>query len=551
MKRILTFALAIVMLLGCLPFGAYANEAADATEPAEEQTLGMASVGAGGYQEMTSSQMLLDMIKVMEGFSATPYDDYSQKTIGYGCNANQPEGYISSITPEEAEELLKRVLARTYEKQVNNFCRKIGKQPSQNQFDALVSFTYNLGSAWMSGSRLERWLKNPTTELELVNAMGQWCRAGDDLLFALAQRRIREAIMFLKGEYSLPYAPTKDHNVKSDIPVISNGALPYYTSVIYQYDYSTSSVKQGCGHAVQYFFIGGNYDSLKIPTRDGYQFSGWKITRINGNKTTIGGMVDAMTVVETNLELTALWTEVTVGEGDQDVQLPETEVPEEDIPSESEPVEETEPTEETDPNEETDPGQQEPEDDFIFTDVTADAWYREAVEFVYENGYMNGVAEDKFDPQGTMSRGMLVTVLYRMDGEPEVTDEEREAFDDIAGMYYTDAVAWAKANGIVNGISERAFDPDRNVSRQDAVAILYRFCVEYQGISGDEAEELSEFLDAAEVAEYAEAPMSWAVAVGLINGTITTDGLCLNPLHNLSRCENAAILMRFVREILS
>ena len=561
MKRILTFALALVLLFGCLPVGANANEALDLTEPTgsaestepvlpEEKPLGMAPIGSGGYQEMTSSQMLLDLIKVMEGFSATPYYDYSQYTVGYGCNANQPEGYINSITPEEAEELLKRELAKNYEKSVNKFCKKIGKQPTQNQFDALVSFTYNVGSSWMSGSRLERWLRNPSTELEFVNAMGQWCRAGDNLLFALAQRRIREAIIFLKGEYSLPIKPTADHNVKSDLRVISPGALPYYTSVIYQYDYTTSGAKQGCGHGVQYFFVGGNYDSLRVPTRDGYQFSGWKVSRINGNKTTIGGMVDAMTVVETNLELTAQWTEVVVEETEPEGELPQP--PDTEIPEETEADEETEPTEETERVEPTEPEvEQEPEDDFVFEDVSSDAWYREAVAYVYENGYMNGISDDRFNPLGTMSRGMLVTVLYRMDGEPEVTDEERDAFDDIADMYYTDAVAWAKANGIVNGVGERTFDPDRNVSRQDAVSILYRFCVEYRGISGEDSKELTDFLDAVEVADYAEYPMRWAVAVGLINGTTTNDGLCLNPLHNLSRCENAAILMRFVKEILS
>ena len=241
MKRMITLALALVMLLGCFPFSVSANEHLNISEPTqpsepvvEEKPLGMAPIGLGGYQDMTSSQMLLDMIKVMEGFSATPYYDYAQYTVGYGCNASQPEGFINSITPEEAEELLKREMAAKYEKYVNNYCRKLGKQPTQNQFDALVSFTYNVGTSWMSGSRVDLWLKNPSTELEMVNAMGQWCRAGGQLMFALAQRRIREAIIFLKGEYSLPYAPTKDHNVKSDLRVISPGALPYYTSVIYQ-----------------------------------------------------------------------------------------------------------------------------------------------------------------------------------------------------------------------------------------------------------------------------------------------------------------------------
>lgn len=492
----------------------------------EEKPLGMAPIGALGYQEMTSSQELLDMIKVIEGFAATPFWDYAQYTVGYGCNADQPEGFIEKITPEEAEELLKREMKESYEKYVNNYCRKIGKQPSQNQFDALVSFTYNVGTAWMSGSRVDTWLRNPSTEMEFVNALGQWARAGNDLLFGLAQRRIREAIIFLKGEYSLPYAPTKDHNVKSNLRVISNGALPYYASVVYQYDYDTDSVKKGGGNAIAYFPIGGNYDSLRIPTRDGYMFSGWKITRINGNKTTIGGMVDASTVVEKNLELTALWTEV---------------IPEETQPEDPE---ETEP-EATEPKEE-------PDDEFVFTDVAENAWYREYVEFVYNNGYMNGISATKFNPQGTMSRAMLVTVLYRMDNEPAVTEQQRNTFEDVeSDQYYTDAVAWARANGIVNGISDTQFAPNRNVTRQEAVAILYRFCVEYCGVSGVEAEELDKFLDAREVAAYAVDPMRWAVAVGLINGTTTTDGLCLNPLHNLSRCENAAILMRCVQEILS
>lgn len=522
MKRILTIALSIFLLIGCLPVSA----------SADGQAPGLSSVGPGGYQTMTTSQKMLDVLKVMEGFHATPYWDNSQYTVGYGSYAESKD---MKVTPEEAEQLLITQLregyttsdgktSKGYEQYVNEFCEDIGKQPTQNQFDALVSFTYNLGSGWMNGSRLATWLKEASTEIELVNAMGQWCRAGGKLMFSLAQRRVREAIIFLKAEYYYPSTPTDDHNVKSDLKVVSNSKLPYYASVIYQYGYDTDAVKMGYGNAVEYFAYGSTYGALPVLERDGHEFSGWTITKINNSTDDSGTVVTNSTVVEKNLELTAIWDQGAYGV--------------------TPPVVGPAPSDPTEPKP-TDP------DGFPFTDVLEDAWYREAVEFVYEHGLMNGMDKTSFQPNGTMTRGMLVTVLYRMDGSPAVTDEQRAAFDDIAGQYYTSAIAWAKANGIVKGITDNEFRPNDEVTREQAVAIFYRYCVEYCKVGGGKTIDLSgNFADVDEVSSYAVEPMKWAAAVELITGMPENGGIYLNPKDSLTRAQSAMILMRCLEDIL-
>lgn len=501
MKRIVTLALAVIMLLGCFPMPAQAAQS----------SLGMAPIASSGYKTMTTSQKMVDMLKVMEGFHATPYWDYAQWTIGYGCSAGTGSSpSISSVTPEEAEALLKEQL-KSYESYVNNYCKKIKKQPSQNQFDALLSFTYNLGSGWMNQiCQLDTWLRNPTTEIALVNAMGQWVRAGGKILYGLVQRRMREAIVFLKGEYYLHTKPTANHNVKTNLPVIPNGSLPYYSSVIYQYDYSTSSVSKGNGNAVAYFYIGGNYEGLLVPTRKDYYFAGWKTTRINDSATSNGAIVKTSSVVQKNLELTAQWSKEKV------------------------PV-----TDDT------------PVSTLPFKDVPVTSWFYDSVEFVYTQKLMNGVSDTKFDPAGKMTRGMLVTILYRLDGSPKVTDSQRKAFTDISGQYYTDAIAWAYANGLVNGVGNKQFAPNNTVTRQDAVVIFYRYFVNYCQLSQDPGGKLQGFADISSVSDYAYNAMRWAVSVGLIKGTDVNNKLCLQPQYKLTRCESAEILYRCVNEILS
>ncbi|MDD6502755.1 MAG: choice-of-anchor I family protein [Oscillospiraceae bacterium] len=173
-----------------------------------------------------------------------------------------------------------------------------------------------------------------------------------------------------------------------------------------------------------------------------------------------------------------------------------------------------------------------------FTDVQESGWFYDAVAYVYGNGLMNGMTDTAFAPGVTMTRGMLVIILYRMAGSPAVSGAA--GFGDVpAGAYYADAVAWAAANGIVTGYDAATFAPDAPITREQLVAILYR-CA---GASGDNAA-LDGFTDAASVSGYASGAMAWAVDAGLITGM--GDGT-LAPQGSATRAQTAVILMRFAK----
>ena len=173
-----------------------------------------------------------------------------------------------------------------------------------------------------------------------------------------------------------------------------------------------------------------------------------------------------------------------------------------------------------------------------FTDVQESGWFYDAVAYVYGNGLMNGMTDTAFAPGVTMTRGMLVTILYRMAGSPAVSGAA--GFGDVpAGAYYADAAAWAAANGIVTGYDADTFAPDAPITREQLAAILYR-CA---GASGDNAA-LDGFTDAASVSGYASGAMAWAVDTGLITGM--GDGN-LAPQGSATRAQTAVILMRFAK----
>ena len=175
-----------------------------------------------------------------------------------------------------------------------------------------------------------------------------------------------------------------------------------------------------------------------------------------------------------------------------------------------------------------------------YTDVPLNAWYHDAVDYVVANGIMEGVAEGIFDPNGTTTRAQLVTVLYRLEGTPEV--ELTEQFTDVAeGAWYAEAVAWAYANGITTGVTETAFAPNASVTREQVVVFLARYA-EFKGIDTASAYDLSDFADASSVKAYATSAFAWAVENGIINGM---DGR-LAPNATSTRAQIATILMRFM-----
>ena len=179
-----------------------------------------------------------------------------------------------------------------------------------------------------------------------------------------------------------------------------------------------------------------------------------------------------------------------------------------------------------------------------FADVAADAWYADAVQYVYENGMMSGTSETTFSPDLTTTRGMIVTILYRLENEPTVTGTT--AFTDVAAdQYYANAVAWAAQNGIVSGIDATTFAPNNAITREQMAAILYRYA-QFKGYDVSVKADLSVYTDAAQVSTYATDAMAWANGAQLITGISQTT---LTPAGNATRAQVATILMRFCENI--
>ena len=174
-----------------------------------------------------------------------------------------------------------------------------------------------------------------------------------------------------------------------------------------------------------------------------------------------------------------------------------------------------------------------------FHDVTEGDWFYDAVRYAYETGLMDGVGDNLFAPNSQTTRAQLVTILYRLEGEPEVSGTS--GFTDVeAGTWYADAVAWAAENGIVNGVNDTEFAPGDDLTRQQLVTILYRYA-ESKGYDVSASADLSGYPDAGQVQDYAQPAMAWAVAEGIVEGV---DGN-LNPAGNATRAQIATILMRF------
>ena len=178
-----------------------------------------------------------------------------------------------------------------------------------------------------------------------------------------------------------------------------------------------------------------------------------------------------------------------------------------------------------------------------FTDVTQGDWYYDAVAYAYENGLMTGTGDRLFAPSGTTTRAQLVTILHRLEGQPAAGEA---AFSDVpAGQWYTEAVAWAAANSIVNGVSDTTFAPNDPVTREQMAAILYRYA-QYKGYDVTASGDLSGYTDAGAIRPYAEAAMAWANGAGLITGVSDTT---LQPRGNSTRAQVATILMRFCQKV--
>jgi hypothetical protein len=179
-----------------------------------------------------------------------------------------------------------------------------------------------------------------------------------------------------------------------------------------------------------------------------------------------------------------------------------------------------------------------------FTDVKSTDWFYSAVKYVSQNSLMSGTTATTFEPNTSMTRAMLVTVLYRLEGKPAVTGTN--SFADVkSGEWYTDAVLWANMNNIVTGFGGDLFGTNDVVTREQLAAILYRYA-QYKGYDVTKTASLTAFTDAGSISSWAQTAVQWAVAEGLITGTTAT---ALSPATGASRGTVATILMRFIENI--
>jgi len=177
-----------------------------------------------------------------------------------------------------------------------------------------------------------------------------------------------------------------------------------------------------------------------------------------------------------------------------------------------------------------------------FADVKNGAWYADAIAYVYNKGMMNGTDVGKFEPGATTTRAMLVTMLFRLEGEPAAGAPN---FSDVAsGQWFSDAIAWASAQGVVNGLEDGKFAPNNAITREQLAVILYRFA-QLKGNDVSAKGSLNGFSDSGSVSGWATEAMQWAVGAGIING----DDGALKPDGNATRAEVAVMLMRYLENV--
>ncbi len=463
-RRLITLLLALCMVISVLPFNAAAAS-------------------------MKASDALVQFIKNSEGFTKYAMWDYQQWSIGYGTKCEAGE-YPDGITEEQADALLRKALSVS-EGAVNSFVSKNQLNPTQQQYDCMVSITYGLGTEWMlSKYNLPKLFINGCEELELLNSLGSWVNAGGETLNGLIYRRMRETYIYFHGEYNSTGDIAKD--------------TPYACVKMDPAGGSVSSKRMYTFRGEPY----GQYEKLPVPTRDGYTFAGWFDS--DGNQVT-----DATVAKSVLLTLTARWKQ---GESESD--------------TEPDPKPEPDP----DPKPEPDPDPL----DWVFTDVSSADWFYHDVKKAKELGIFEGYTDGSFKPNVSITRAMFVQIIHRAAGEP--LSEGIEPFVDVPeGVWYYDAVCWAYENGIVKGVSEDSFAPEQTIDRQQMATMLFNYCSFIGQANPEQYNSLESFADTDEISDFAREPMQWVVGVGLVQGVGDNR---LAPKMDASRSQAAAIMVR-------
>lgn len=529
MKRYISFLLAVLMLVTLVPTAALADNE---------------------IEEMKASDNLKTLIKYWEGvklkaYKAHPSEEYW--TIGYGhYGSDVYEGM--EITAEQADAYFEQDIAQ-FEAAARRINEKYGLNANQNQFDALVSLAYNFGPGWVeanTGWRLARYIKsnfrdsygNPIPDLEIADAFAVLCSAGGEILPGLVKRRINEAEIFLYGSY--------------------NTALTNFVVVIIDANGGTAD-----GNRVVAYNKDKPYGSLPTASRQGFSLDYWK-------DSDTGSVLTGSTIADKSRYITAVWSggiapetyklTVSGGEGSGSytegtkvklvpavssgkafvrwdvtgagavlgsdgyyyITMPASDVTAVAVWRSVCPLGDKCPTKD-------------------FTDNPVTYWAHNDIDSVIALRLFKGTSGTTFGPDIVMSRCMLITVLYRLEGSPNVTGYENRFTDVDADGYYYNALLWGSHNNISNGYSDGRFAPDDPLTREQLVTFLHRYA-NYKGYNTDVYTDIGGYSDAAKVSPFARESMCWAIGAGIVNGTGNNT---LSPQDSALRAQVAAMFNRF------
>lgn len=529
MKRYISFLLAVLMLVTLVPTAALADNE---------------------IEEMKASDNLKILIKYWEGaqlkaYKAHPSEEYW--TIGYGHYG--PDVYEGmEITAEQANAYFEQDIAQ-FEAAARRINEKYGLNANQNQFDALVSLAYNFGPGWVeanTGWRLARYIKsnfrdsygNPIPDLEIADAFAVLCSAGGEILPGLVKRRINEAEIFLYGSYDT--------------------ALTNFVVVIIDANGGTAD-----GNRVVAYNKDKPYGSLPTASRQGFSLDCWK-------DSDTGAVLTGSTIADKSRYITAVWSggiapetyKLTVsggegsgsytegtkvklvpaassgkafvrwdvtgagavlgGDGYYYITMPASDVTAVAVWRAVCPLGDKCPTKD-------------------FTDNPVTYWAHNDIDSVIALSLFKGTSGTTFGPDIVMSRCMLITVLYRLEGSPDVTGYENRFTDVDADGYYYNALLWGSHNNISNGYSDGRFAPDDPLTREQLVTFLHRYA-NYKGYNTDVYTDIGGYSDAAKVSPFARESMCWAIGAGIVNGTGNNT---LSPQDSALRAQVAAMFNRF------
>ena len=525
MKRYLSFLLAVLMLVTLVP----------ATASAESN--------------MTASDNLKLLIKSWEGCRLTAYKAHSSEeywTIGYGhYGSDVYEGM--EITAERADELFEQDI-KAFEAGANRTVEKYGLDVTQGQFDALVSLAYNFGTSWVEAHtswRLARYIQagfkddygNRISDLEIADAFAVLCSAGGEILPGLVKRRLNEAEIFLYENYSSNLTDFVSLTINANGGSLSGNrvvacfkdepyrVLPNVTLSGYKHSWQDSST----GSTITVDTVADKSRTITAVWSSGSDPATYKLSVSGGDISGYYATGTKVKLIPSAISGKAFdhWTVTgaTASKGSDGyyyITMPSAEVTAVAVYKDG-----------------CSRGNNCPSKNF--TDLPATHWAHNDIDNVVSAGLFQGMSSTYFGVDDTMTRAMLITVLYRLEGCPDVTGYENKFSDVSSDKYYYNALLWGSHYTISNGNSDGTFDPNGYLTREQLVTFLHRYS-NYKGYDTETYSEIGGYSDARQVAPYARESMCWAIGVGIVKGTSPTT---LSPKEKATRAQVAVMFNRF------